>query len=97
MHNTDTDPIPGSYTHILFNIIYKKLKLQFRVEIGIESSNFASEVIRAKEAWLLSPSDFGWLGKYVRRSSVPEVDQKDTAEMNDQVDHIITLKKCGNV
>lgn len=45
----DTDPIPESYTHIIFNIIYKKIKLQFNIEIGFESSNFASEVIRSKE------------------------------------------------
>lgn len=45
----DTDPAPTDQNYIIFNLHYKKLKLQFRIEIGLESSNFASEVIRSKE------------------------------------------------
>lgn len=45
----DTDLSPTDQNHIIFNVYYKKLKLQFRIEIGVESSNFASEVIRSKE------------------------------------------------
>lgn len=45
----DTDPIAGDQSYIIFNVHHNKLKLQFRIEIGHESSNFASEVIRSKE------------------------------------------------
>lgn len=45
----DTDLAPTDQNHIIFNVYYKKLKLQFKIEIGLESSNFASEVIRSKE------------------------------------------------
>lgn len=46
---SDTDISPTDQNHIIFNVYYKKLKLQFKIEIGLESSNFASEVIRSKE------------------------------------------------
>lgn len=45
----DTDLSPTDQNHIIFNVYYRKLKVQFRIEIGFESSNFASEVIRSKE------------------------------------------------
>lgn len=46
----DTDFVADSQSNIIFNVNYKKFKLQFEIEIGEESSNFASEVIRASES-----------------------------------------------
>ncbi|KAJ8938680.1 hypothetical protein NQ318_004480 [Aromia moschata] len=61
----DTEPIEESQSHIIFIITSKKIKLQFKIEIGIESSNFASEVIRSKEVSLYNPPVFVWLDKYI--------------------------------
>ncbi|XP_018562659.1 inositol polyphosphate 5-phosphatase OCRL-1 [Anoplophora glabripennis] len=61
----DTEPIGNSQSHIIFIISYKKLKLQFKIEIGLESSNFASEVIRSKEVSLYNQPVFVWLDKYM--------------------------------
>jgi hypothetical protein len=45
----DTEPIDNCQNHIIFIITFKNRKLQFKIEIGSESSNFASEVIWSKE------------------------------------------------
>uniref|UniRef100_A0A1Y1K9C3 Rho-GAP domain-containing protein n=1 Tax=Photinus pyralis TaxID=7054 RepID=A0A1Y1K9C3_PHOPY len=79
----DTDPIPESYTHIIFSIIHKKLKLNFVIEIGFESSNFASEVIRLKEVSSFNVNNFNWLDKYSCGGSQTEIDVQQ-ATMNDQ-------------
>lgn len=50
LYVVDTDFVPGSQNSIIFNVNYKRIKLQFVIEIGEESSNFASEVIRATES-----------------------------------------------
>ncbi|XP_018324743.1 inositol polyphosphate 5-phosphatase OCRL-1 [Agrilus planipennis] len=62
----DTEPIPQDYQNIIFNIYYKTLILPFKVEISTESSNFASEVITAKEVKPVEYKDciFAWLDKY---------------------------------
>ncbi|KAF2892289.1 hypothetical protein ILUMI_13885 [Ignelater luminosus] len=80
----DTDPIPESYTHIIFNIIYKKIKLQFNIEIGFESSNFASEVIRSKELSSFRTGDFQWLDKYNGSGIAQTHFNLEETEMNDQ-------------
>lgn len=46
---TDTEPIENCQSHIIFIINFKSNKLLFKIEIGVESSNFASEVIWSKE------------------------------------------------
>lgn len=47
--HTDTEPIEGNQVYIIFIVTYKKVRYYFKIAIGIESSNFASEVIRSKE------------------------------------------------
>ncbi|KAJ8984771.1 hypothetical protein NQ317_012134 [Molorchus minor] len=60
----DTEPIEESQSHIIFIVTCKKSILRFKIEIGVESSNFASEVIRSKEVSLHSTPVFVWLDKY---------------------------------
>ncbi|RZB39939.1 inositol polyphosphate 5-phosphatase OCRL-1, partial [Asbolus verrucosus] len=61
----DTEPIDNCQNHIIFIISFKNGKLQFKIEIGVESSNFASEVIWSKEVSSSSKLDFNWLDKYI--------------------------------
>lgn len=51
---TETEQVTGSQNHLVFIISYKKKILQFKIEIGAESSKFASEVIRSKESKSIS-------------------------------------------
>lgn len=75
----DTDLSPTDQNHIIFNVYYKKLKLQFRIEIGVESSNFASEVIRSKEGknWLHNWDGFYFFYSFsdTNRTEFPVVGQ----------------------
>lgn len=50
---TDTEPIEGNQVNIIFIVSYKKVRYYFKIAIGIESSNFASEVIRSKEGKIM--------------------------------------------
>lgn len=45
----DTEHIEGNQVYIIFIVTCKKVRHYFKIAIGIESSNFASEVIRSKE------------------------------------------------
>ncbi|CAH1156231.1 unnamed protein product [Phaedon cochleariae] len=78
----DTEPIEGSQFHIIFIITYKKIVRAFKIEIGLESSNFASEVIRSKEVSLYNKPIFVWLDKYIGTMSEPshtsDLGQTDT-------------------
>lgn len=52
MFFSDTEHIEGNQVNIIFIVTYKKVRYYFKIAIGIESSNFASEVIRSKEGRL---------------------------------------------
>ncbi|XP_057654455.1 inositol polyphosphate 5-phosphatase OCRL isoform X1 [Diorhabda carinulata] len=77
----DTEPIEDSQNHIIFIITYKKIRRAFKIEIGVESSNFASEVIRSKELSLYNKPIFVWLDKYLGTMSQSsrhiDIDQDD--------------------
>lgn len=45
----DTEVLPDREDQILFNVKYKKLWLQFSIEVGSESANFASELIKSEQ------------------------------------------------
>ncbi|CAH1115120.1 unnamed protein product [Psylliodes chrysocephalus] len=77
----DTEPLEDTQTNIIFIITYKKIKRAFKIEIGLESSNFASEVIRSKELSLYNKPNFVWLDKYIGTMSIPsrssDIEQDD--------------------
>ncbi|CAH0554929.1 unnamed protein product [Brassicogethes aeneus] len=61
----DTEVIPESQKYLFFIINYKEFEYKFLIQIGLESSNFASQVIYSKEN---SDSnkllDLSWCDKY---------------------------------
>ncbi|KAL3268546.1 hypothetical protein HHI36_007653 [Cryptolaemus montrouzieri] len=59
-----SDPIPGEHNYLLFVVRYRKVSFEFRIKIGPESSNFASEIVKSKERFLSEESDKRWLLKY---------------------------------
>ncbi|CAG9862346.1 unnamed protein product [Phyllotreta striolata] len=77
----DTELVEESQNHIIFIITYKKIKRAFKIEIGLESSNFASEVIRSKEHSLYNKPSFVWLDKYIGTMSQPS--RSDVSEQDD--------------
>lgn len=59
----DTDIIPNNEQTLLFNVHYHDIKTCFLIEIGAESSIFASEVIRATEL-SGNKANFAWTEQY---------------------------------
>lgn len=59
----DTDIIPNNEQKLLFNVHYQGSKTCFIIEIGAESSIFASEVICATEL-SADTVDFAWIEQY---------------------------------
>jgi phosphatidylinositol-bisphosphatase len=86
----DTEPIDNCQNHIIFIITFKNRKLQFKIEIGSESSNFASEVIWSKEVSSSSKPEFNWLDKYIC-TNLDQSNQK-TSEMSEQSSDIPVLR-----
>ncbi|XP_063921207.1 inositol polyphosphate 5-phosphatase OCRL [Zophobas morio] len=86
----DTEPIDNCQSHIIFIVSYRNRKLQFKIEIGVESSNFASEVIWSKEVSSSNKLDFNWLGKYT--CATLDQNSKKMSEMSDQCSDIPVLR-----
>ncbi|EFA09929.2 inositol polyphosphate 5-phosphatase OCRL [Tribolium castaneum] len=84
----DTEPIENCQSHIIFIVNFKSNKLQFKIEIGVESSNFASEVVWSKE--VSNNPNFNWLDKY-KCDNLDPSNQK-TSEMTDQSSDIPVLR-----
>ncbi|KAK9887346.1 hypothetical protein WA026_022016 [Henosepilachna vigintioctopunctata] len=59
-----SDTILGEDKYLLFIVKYRNFILEFRIKTGLESSNFASEIIKCKERSLYENCDHRWLFKY---------------------------------
>ncbi|XP_060527450.1 inositol polyphosphate 5-phosphatase OCRL isoform X2 [Cylas formicarius] len=80
----DSEPV-NSQKHVKFIISYKQTKYEFQIEIGKESSNFASEVIKAKEVPSNNKSNFTWLEKYFGTM----IQANKCSDISDQVSDIV--------
>ncbi|XP_044755725.1 inositol polyphosphate 5-phosphatase OCRL isoform X2 [Coccinella septempunctata] len=57
-------PITGDLSHLFFIVKYRRVELIFKIGVGQESSDFASELIKSKEGSHSEETDYQWLTKY---------------------------------
>lgn len=76
--------VTESQKDLIFIVTFSKKRLKFQIEIGKESSAFASEVIRSKEASSSNNPNFTWLDKYIGTMN-SQSQQSLNSELSDQV------------
>ncbi|XP_017773443.1 PREDICTED: inositol polyphosphate 5-phosphatase OCRL-1-like [Nicrophorus vespilloides] len=68
--NCETESIPNDQSHIIFIVSSATTTVKLKIQIGTESANFASEVIRAKEFSSFTITDHQWLEKHSARNYI---------------------------